>query len=110
MDGKHFFFGYLPFWVVTYGLALAGWACLGRFLMQAFTPEDSPNYIWRGFRLLTGWAIAAARRLVPSYVTPPFLPLVAAFWLFALRFAIGFAMLAAGLAPRITPAAGAGGS
>lgn len=103
MDTPHFVFGHLPFWIVTYALALTAWACLGRFLMQAFVPEDSPNYIWRGFRLLTGWAVAAARRLVPSYVTARFLPLVAAFWLFGLRMVFGILMVSAGMAPRIMP-------
>ena len=44
--------------------------------------------------------------MVPSYVGPPFLPLVAAFWIFVLRIGFGIAMLSAGLAPRITPPGG----
>ena len=102
----HFIFGHLPFWAVTYTLALTAWACLARFVMQAFVAHDSPNYIWRGFRLLSGWAVWLARRAVPSYVAPPFLPLVAAFWLFGLRLVFGLAMLAAGWAPRVTPPGG----
>jgi hypothetical protein len=100
---QHFVFGHLPFWLVVYFLALTAWACLGRFMLQAFLPPDSPNYIWRGFRLLTGWAVAAARRLVPGYITAPFLPLVAACWLFGLRLVFGVFMIAAGWAPRIGP-------
>jgi len=94
---------HLIFWAVTYTLALTAWACLGRFMMQAFVAIDSPNYIWRGFRLLTDWAMWLARRAVPSYVNGLFLPLVAAFWLFGLRLVLGIVMLAAGMAPRITP-------
>lgn len=105
---QNFVSGHLPFWVVTYLLALTAWACLARFAMQAFMAPDSPNYIWRGFLMLTGWAVGAARWLVPSYVTPAFLPLVAAFWLFALRVVFGLVMLSAGFAPRISPP-GAGG-
>jgi hypothetical protein len=101
--GNDFVFGHLTFWVVTYILALTAWGCLGRFMMQAFMAPDSPNYIWRGFVMLTGWAVWIARRMVPSYVTTPFLPLVAAFWLFAARTIFGLAMLGAGLAPSITP-------
>lgn len=101
--GPDFVFGYLPFWVVTYLLALTAWACLGRFLMQAIVPPESPNYIWRGFRLLTDWAVWTARRAVPSYVGGLWLPVVAACWLFGLRFVFGILMLSAGLAPRITP-------
>lgn len=99
--------GHLPFWIVTYVLALTAWACLARFAMSAFLPDDSPNYIWRGFRLLTGWAVAAARVLVPSYVGPRMLPLVAAGWLFGLRLVLGLLMIGAGWAPRLAPPPGA---
>jgi hypothetical protein len=101
-----FLLGYLPFWIVTYLLALTAWACIARFAMQRFFAPDSPNYIWRGFRMLTGWAVWTARRAVPSYVSDLFVPLVAAFWLFALRMVFGLTMLAVGLAPRISPAGG----
>jgi hypothetical protein len=103
-----FIVDHLPFWLVTYALALTGWACLARFMMQAIVPLDSPNYIWRGFRLLSDWAVWLARRMVPSYITGLFLPLVAAFWLFALRWIFGIVMIAAGLAPSITPPGGGG--
>lgn len=104
--GTGFLADHLPFWIVTYVLALTAWACIGRFAMQAFIAPDSPNYIWRGFRLLTDWAVWTARRAVPSYVATIWLPLVAALWLFGLRFIFGVAMLSAGLAPRITPPGG----
>ncbi|BDG73635.1 hypothetical protein [Roseomonas fluvialis] len=102
-----FVFGHLFFWAVTYILALTAWGCIGRFMMQAFMAPDSTNYIWRGFVMLTGWAVWVARRMVPTYVTTPFLPLVAAFWLFAARTVFGLAMLGAGMAPSITPAGAA---
>lgn len=104
--GSDFIFGHLPFWIVTYILALTAWACMGRFLMQIMVPPDSPNYIWRGFRMLTDWAVWLARRAVPSYVTAPFLPLVAACWLFGLRLVLGIAMIVSGMAPSITPGGG----
>jgi hypothetical protein len=93
---------HLPFWIIMYTLALTAWACLGRFAMQAFVPVDSPNYIWRGFRLLTDWAVWAARRAVPSYVVGMFLPLVAAAWLFGLRLVLGIVLLMAGWGPSIS--------
>lgn len=94
---------HLLFWVFMYALALTAWACLGRFLMQVFVTEDSPNYIWRGFRLLTDWAVWCARRLVPSYIGPRLLPLVAAFWLFGIRLVTGLVLIGAGYAPRLAP-------
>ena len=75
-------------------------------MMQFVVPPESTNYIWRAFRTLSAWPVAAAKLLVPSYVHGLFLPLVAAFWIFILRLAFGITMLAAGLAPRITPAGG----
>jgi hypothetical protein len=96
---------HLPFWIVTYLLALTAWGCLARFAMQFFFTPASPNYIWRGFVLLTDWAVAAARFLVPSYVGVTMLPLVAAAWLFAARFVFGIGMIALGLAPSGLPRA-----
>jgi hypothetical protein len=92
---------HLPFWIVTYLLALTAWGCLARFAMQFFFHPDHPNYIWRGFRMLTGWAVAVARVAVPSYVAGGALPLVAACWLFGLRLVFGIAMISAGLAPSV---------
>jgi hypothetical protein len=101
--GDDFLLSYLPFWIVTYVLAVAGWSCIGRFMMQFVVQADSTNYIWRAFRTLSAWPVAAARMMVPSYIHGPFLPLVAAFWIFILRIGFGITMLAAGLAPRVTP-------
>jgi YggT family protein len=98
---------HLPFWILMYVLALTAWACIGRFMMQVFVPHDSPNYIWRGFRLLTDWAVWCARRMIPSYVAANFLPLVAACWLFGIRLVLGILLVGAGMAPSIT-APGAG--
>jgi hypothetical protein len=103
-DQPHFILGHLPFWLVTYSLAVVGWTLFGRFLMQFFIPADSRLYIWRWFRLLTDWAVRAASWMVPRYVAPPYLPLVAAFWIFAFRMVFGIAMWSAGLAPRLAPA------
>ena len=98
-----FIFDYLPFWIVTYTLALTAWGCLGRFMMQFIVPANSPNYIWRGFLMLTNWAVAVARVLVPSYVQTPYVPLVAMFWLFTARMLFGILMLGLGYAPKISP-------
>jgi uncharacterized protein YggT (Ycf19 family) len=97
---------HLAFWIPMYVLALTAWGCIGRFLMQVFVPEDSLNYIWRGFRLLTDWAVWCARRLVPSYVGQRLLPLVAACWLFGIRLVVGVVLIGAGLAPRLVPPGG----
>jgi hypothetical protein len=103
MSESHFFWGYLPFWIINYGLAVVAWSCVGRFLLAFFVPSLQPtNYIWRAFVALTEWAVQLARLVTPSYVRPIFLVLIAAFWVFHLRFAAFFAMAAAGLTPSIT--------
>lgn len=106
MDQPHFVFGHLPFWIITYTLALTAWACLGRFMMGFFIAPESTNYIWRGFRALSDWAVWCAARLVPSYVAPLYFPLVASFWLCGLRSVFGILMISAGWAPRLMPAGG----
>ncbi|WP_144299371.1 YggT family protein [Elioraea rosea] len=98
----HFILSYLPFWVVTYGLAVLAWTSAGRFLLQVMVAPDSRNYIWRGFRFLTDWWLAAIRFVTPLYVLPFYLPLVAAFWAFLLRYIATLAMFAMGLAPRLS--------
>jgi hypothetical protein len=106
MEASGFIVGHLPFWVVTYGLAAVGWTLIGRFVLQFVVPPDSALYIWRGFRLLTDWAVAVARLAVPSFVAPGFLPLVAAFWIFVLRMGLGILFWSAGWAPSFAPLAG----
>jgi hypothetical protein len=98
----HFIFSYLPFWVPLYALAVLAWTSVGRFMMQVFVAPDSPNYIWRFFRLLTDWWLRAIRTITPLYVSPFYLPLLAALWAFALRFVFAITMFALGLAPRIS--------
>lgn len=98
----HHILGFLPFWVGIYGLAVLAWTSLGRFVLQAMVAPDSRNYIWRGFRFLTDWWIAAVRAITPLYILPVFLPLIAAFWAFVLRYAFALAMFALGLAPRLS--------
>jgi YggT family protein len=100
-----FFWGYLPYWAVAYGLAIVGWTCIGRFMMSAFLPPDHPNYIFRWFRLLTGWAVWLTDFITPRFVNPRFMPLVTAFWAFALRYVAHFAFAAHGMAPALNGAA-----
>jgi hypothetical protein len=101
-DQPHYILGFLPFWTGVYGLAILAWTCIGRFAMQVFIAPDSPNYIWRFFRLVTDWWIAAIRFVTPLYVAAIWLPLLAALWAFGLRFTFALTMFAWGLAPRLS--------
>jgi hypothetical protein len=103
MTNTHFFWGYLPFWIVNYGLAIVAWSCLGRFLLAFFVPSLQPtNYIWRAFVVLTEWAVVMSSYVTPSYVRPIYLAPIAAFWVFHLRFIAYFAMAAVGLTPSLS--------
>ena len=104
MSERDFIFGYLPFWIVNYGLAVVLWSCLGRFLLSFFVPSLQPsNYIWRAFFWLTEWAVRATRVITPSFVHPVFLAPIAAFWLFYVRIVFFLVMWQAGLTPTLAP-------
>lgn len=94
-----FFWNYLPFWFVAYALAIIGWTAIGRFLMTAFLPPDSPNYIMRWFVRLTAWPVAATAWITPRFVLPRFLPLITAFWCFLLRYIAYAVFFRLGMAP-----------
>jgi hypothetical protein len=91
------------FSVLNYMLAAVVWSCVGRFLLSWFVPAIQPgNYIWRGFVLVTEWAVRGFGAITPSYVAPIFLPLVAAFWLYwGARPLLFAAFIQLGLAPRL---------
>ncbi len=95
--------GQIAFSVLNYALAAVIWSCVGRFLLSWFVPSIQPgNYIWRGFVLVTQWAVRGFGHVTPSYVKPVFLPLVAAFWLYwGVRPLLFAAFVQAGLMPRI---------
>ena len=107
MNEPHFFFGYLPFWIVNYGLAVVLWSCIGRFLLSFFVPSLQPgNYIWRAFRGLTEWAVRATAVITPSFIAPIFLAPIAAFWLYHLRIGIFLILWSLGMTPSLAPAGG----
>ena len=102
MNQADFFWGYLPFWIVNYGLSLVAWACVGRWMLSFFVPAMQPNnYIWRSFVWLTAWALAAVAAVTPSSIGPGWRPLVAAFWIFWLRIGFYFVMASWGQTPRL---------
>lgn len=92
-----------PFWAAIYLLGIVTWTCVGRFMLAWFVPAIQPtNYIWRGFVMITEWAVRAVGIVTPRYVRPVFLPLVAAFWLYwGVRPLVFVAFTALGLAPTI---------
>jgi YggT family protein len=89
------FWQHWHFHLPNFVLAALAYTLLGRFAMSFFLPPDSTNYIWRWFCRLTDWSVRAVAIITPRYVVFLFLPLVAALWLTALRFA--FLLVAARL-------------
>ncbi|HYE51501.1 MAG TPA: hypothetical protein VEB20_18015 [Azospirillaceae bacterium] len=106
-EQPHFFWDYIPFWTMTYLLAAVGWTCFGRFLLAFLMGPDSPNYIMRGFRLVTEWAVRGAALITPRIVPPLLLLPVAGLWVFTLRFLLATMMLQAGMVPSLAVGAGA---
>ncbi len=102
----NFVFDYPVFFLFVYGIAVVQWTCIGRFLLGAILPMDSPNYIWRWFRLLTDWVVAAMRYVTPIYVRPLWIPLIAFFWLGLVRLVGSFVLFKLGLAPTLSTAGG----
>jgi hypothetical protein len=92
---------HLPFWVINYGLAIVMWSCIGRMLLF-FMPGVQPgNYIWRAFYLLTEWAVRLFGFITPMFIRPFWLPLIAAFWLWHVRFALYLVLAKAGMTPTL---------
>jgi hypothetical protein len=105
-EQPHFIFGYLPFWIVTYGTAFVAWSCVGRFLLELVIAPDSPqyrtNYILRWFRLFTDWAILPVAFITPRILINRYLPLITFFWFFVLRFVLSTILLQYDMVPRLS--------
>jgi len=99
-----FILDYVPFLLVTYGTAIVAWSCVGRFLLELVLPPNSPNYIYRWFRLLTQWAVRAVAVITPRFFHTRHLLLITAFWTFVARFALTTILLAYGMVPVISRA------
>ena len=105
MPAENLWWSYLPFHLGNYALALLFWTLVGRFMFGMFLRPDSPNYIYRWFRLLTNWLMRPVTFITHPAMPGTVLPLVAAFWVAMARVAFFMSMYAAGLTPRV-PAAG----
>jgi hypothetical protein len=110
MSGSNsFVFAYPIFFAFVYGVAIVQWTCVGRFMLGAILPHNSPNYIWRWFRLLTDWVMYAMRFVTPLYVRPVWVPLIAFFWLGLLRLVGSMVLFKMGLAPMLSGTGAEGG-
>lgn len=100
MAGQDIWWAYWYFHLPNYAFSVLFYALIGRFLLGAFLPDDSANYIYRSFRALTGWFMRPVAFITPSIIPPLLLAPVAAFWAAALRVLFFAVLYAAGLTPR----------
>jgi YggT family protein len=87
---------YWYFHLPNFVLAALMYTLLGRALLGLFLDPDSPNYIWRFFCRLTGPVVAAVAVVTPKAAAPVVLWLFGVVWLFWLRVALLYLVLAAG--------------
>lgn len=106
MAQGHFFWSYVPFWLVNYGLAILAWTLVGRFMLSFMVRADSQNYIWRWFRRLTDWFLPWVLLVTPHAMPRLLILPIAAVWVFTIRTVIVIAMVGAGWAPRVSQGAG----
>jgi hypothetical protein len=101
MAGQDIWWSYWYFHLPNYAFSVLFYTLLGRFLLGAFLPPDSRNYIFRGFRFLTDWIMPPVGFITPSVIPRGLLAPVAAFWVVVLRVLFFMAMFSAGLTPRL---------
>ena len=105
-EGGDIWWSYWYFHLGNYALAALMYTMIGRFMLGAILPHDSPNYIWRWFRRLTDPVLAPVAFITPAYVAPKYLPLIAAYWLAIARVAYYLLIYSLGLAPTLNPGGG----
>ena len=93
---------YWYFHLPNYLLAALGYTLVARFVLGFFVAPDWDNYIWRFFRRVTDPCLKVAAYITPAQLgATVFLPVIAAFWTFLLRYLWFFLLSGAGLAPEV---------
>jgi uncharacterized protein YggT (Ycf19 family) len=93
---------YWYFHLPNYLLAALGYTLLARFALGFFVAPDWNNYIWRFFKRFTEPFLKVTAFITPAQIgATVFLPVIAAFWTFLLRYVWFFLLAAAGLAPEL---------
>ena len=77
-----------PLWVIIsdYLLGMVMWTLVGRFAMGIFLPEDSSFFFMRFFVRSTNPIIKVFKRITPSFLIQPMVPLYVAWFFFMVRF------------------------
>jgi hypothetical protein len=98
---ENLFFKFWYFTIPDFALAIVFYTLFGRLLLSFILPPNSPNYIFRFFRLLTNWVVYPAAFITPRFIPPLFLAPVAAFWIALLRIGLRLWMQNQGWIPRL---------
>lgn len=98
---ENLFFKFWYFTIPDFALAIVFYTLFGRFLLGFILRPDSPNYIFRFFKLLTNWAVIPAALITPRFIPPLFLAPIAAFWIALLRILLRLWMQNNGWVPRL---------
>lgn len=88
------------FQVPNFLLAALMYTLLGRVLLGLMVDENSQNYIWRFFVLVTNPFVAVVAAISPKATAPVVVWLFGVVWLFWLRVLLLYAFLLAGIVPR----------
>jgi uncharacterized protein YggT (Ycf19 family) len=92
----------LTFWyfhLPNFVLAALMYTLFGRVVLGLIVGPDSQNDIWRFFCRITDPVVALVALVTPKAAAPVIVWLLAAVWLFWLRFAFGLSFRFLGLAP-----------
>lgn len=101
MDAPVAFLQYWYYHLPNYALAVLMYACIGRFLLGLFVDPNWRNFIWRGFVVVSDFAVKPVRAVTPHVVPIQVVVIFAILWLLALRIFFFFEMARWGLAPRL---------
>lgn len=93
---SHWYF-HLP----NYALAVMQYAAIGRLILGFFVDPNWSNYIWRGFKAVSGPAVEVVRVITPKACQTPLVLIFTILWLQVARIALLFAMAGLGLAPTV---------
>ena len=77
-----------PIWVIVidYAMGMVMWTLIGRSAMSFFLPEDSDFFFMKFFVKSTDPILKFFRRVTPSFLIRPMVPLFVAWFFFMTRF------------------------
>ncbi len=77
-----------PIWVIVidYVMGMVMWTLVGRSAMSVFLPEDSTFFFMKFFVRATNPILKFFKKITPSFLVRPLVPLYVAWFFFMIRF------------------------